>query len=230
MTGLMYYRPEDHIGYLQDCLSKLQDEGSDSVTWKRFIDQRRTPLPPIAKQTNGLKRENSSDSSMCLVLSCPVLSSCVLPCPVLGCLVLFCPVVSCPVLSCPCLALFSCVLSCPALLCPVLSCPVLSLFSMLYLNTRSLLFSNKSGDRLTYMIVRRSFDLWSSSLMHHQWSSKHHHQFIVISHHCCHYKSYYYRKRQDVKLFSSNGLWHINCIFTCTDDILYITIMALWQW
>ena len=48
MTGLMFYRPEDHIRYLQECLKKIRDEGVDKVRWNLFIESRRkTPLPPI---------------------------------------------------------------------------------------------------------------------------------------------------------------------------------------
>ena len=48
MSGLMYYRPEDHISYLLDCLQKLQSQGITSVKWNQFIDlKRKSPLPPI---------------------------------------------------------------------------------------------------------------------------------------------------------------------------------------
>ena len=56
MTGLMYYRPDDHIKYLQDCLTKVKAEGMDNVRWNIFIDAHRgkTPLPPIGSAgTNG---------------------------------------------------------------------------------------------------------------------------------------------------------------------------------
>lgn len=49
MSGLMYYRPEDHIAYLLECLQKLQDQGVTSVKWNQFIDlKRKSPLPPIS--------------------------------------------------------------------------------------------------------------------------------------------------------------------------------------
>ena len=56
MTGLMYYRPDDHINYLQECLSKVRDDGMDDMRWNIFIDAHRgkTPLPPIGSSgTNG---------------------------------------------------------------------------------------------------------------------------------------------------------------------------------
>ena len=31
MTGLMYYRPDDHVTYLQDCLDKIKADGVDKV-------------------------------------------------------------------------------------------------------------------------------------------------------------------------------------------------------
>ncbi|KAK2151184.1 hypothetical protein LSH36_373g02088 [Paralvinella palmiformis] len=62
MTGLMYYRPDDHITYLQDCLRKVKEQGVESVRWNLFIEQRRkTPLPPISSdgRLSRLNRENS---------------------------------------------------------------------------------------------------------------------------------------------------------------------------
>ena len=63
MTGLMYYRPEDHVHYMLDCLRKLKDDGIQRVCWNIFIDQQRksplvplaSPLPPITPPPeNGL--------------------------------------------------------------------------------------------------------------------------------------------------------------------------------
>ena len=73
MTGLMYYRPDDHITYLQDCLHKVQDQGVDTVRWNLFIEQRRkTPLPPI--NANGrtptpgaLERDTSFITGACSI-------------------------------------------------------------------------------------------------------------------------------------------------------------------
>ena len=48
MTGLMFYRPEDHVEYLQECLRKIKSDGVQKVRWNLFIESRRkTPLPPI---------------------------------------------------------------------------------------------------------------------------------------------------------------------------------------
>ena len=48
MTGLMYYRPEDHIDYLQECLKKIRENSVEQVRWNLFIESRRkSPLPPI---------------------------------------------------------------------------------------------------------------------------------------------------------------------------------------
>ena len=72
MTGLMYYRPEDHVRYLQECLEKLKLEGPDhsAIEWSKFIEQRiRTPLPPIpSSKQNGHSRSgrNSAEKSKSL--------------------------------------------------------------------------------------------------------------------------------------------------------------------
>ena len=50
----MYYRPDDHISYLQECLRKIKDEGLENVKWNIFIESRKkTPLPPIGGGDNG---------------------------------------------------------------------------------------------------------------------------------------------------------------------------------
>ena len=54
MTGLMYYRPEDHLSYLQECLKRVHEAGVDNIRWQHFVDQRRkTPLPPIPSEGDG---------------------------------------------------------------------------------------------------------------------------------------------------------------------------------
>jgi len=60
MTGLMYYRPADHITYLQDCLKTLQAEkGGEPVSWNRFIVSAKA-LPPIpSERTNGFHSSSS---------------------------------------------------------------------------------------------------------------------------------------------------------------------------
>ena len=61
MTGLMYYKPEDHITFLQECLRKVKHEGIDQVKWNIFIESRKkTPLPPISSDgSSAVKRDPS---------------------------------------------------------------------------------------------------------------------------------------------------------------------------
>ncbi|MGH0119041.1 UNVERIFIED_CONTAM: hypothetical protein FKN15_061710 [Acipenser sinensis] len=48
LTGLMYHRPEDPLGYLESCLQKARELGGpERVRWDTFITQDRRPLPPI---------------------------------------------------------------------------------------------------------------------------------------------------------------------------------------
>ncbi|XP_006824705.1 adenylate kinase isoenzyme 5-like, partial [Saccoglossus kowalevskii] len=56
MTGLMYYRPEDHLEYMQECLNKAKEKGPDNIKWNSFVEdiKRSSPLPPI---TPSLSRE-----------------------------------------------------------------------------------------------------------------------------------------------------------------------------
>ncbi|XP_070582165.1 uncharacterized protein [Ptychodera flava] len=56
MTGLMYYRPEDHVEYLQSCLQKAKEAGHENIKWNSFVEgvKRTSPLPPI---TPSLSRE-----------------------------------------------------------------------------------------------------------------------------------------------------------------------------
>ncbi|KAK2184381.1 hypothetical protein NP493_268g03045 [Ridgeia piscesae] len=65
MTGLMYYRPDDHIDYLLKCLEKVKAENISSINWNLFIDQRRkTPLPPITPNgENGRVQSLSREPS-----------------------------------------------------------------------------------------------------------------------------------------------------------------------
>eukprot|EP00794_Sanderia_malayensis_P016052 gene16052-17674_t len=55
MTALMYQKPEDHIQFLGDCLSKAKKE--DKINWHTFIE----PLPPIP--TSGAKIHSENESS-----------------------------------------------------------------------------------------------------------------------------------------------------------------------
>ncbi|XP_072096300.1 adenylate kinase isoenzyme 5-like isoform X1 [Mobula birostris] len=48
LTGLMYYRPEDPVEYLEGCLQRVRELGGpEKVKWDTFISQERRPLPPI---------------------------------------------------------------------------------------------------------------------------------------------------------------------------------------
>ncbi|TRY55819.1 hypothetical protein DNTS_022300, partial [Danionella cerebrum] len=48
LTGLMYYRPDDPIEYLETCLKKVRDlGGSEKVRWDTFVGQEKKSLPPL---------------------------------------------------------------------------------------------------------------------------------------------------------------------------------------
>lgn len=48
LTGLMYYRPDDPIDYLEGCLKKVMELGGpDKVRWDTFIGQEKKSLPPL---------------------------------------------------------------------------------------------------------------------------------------------------------------------------------------
>ncbi|XP_048469691.1 adenylate kinase 5, like isoform X2 [Rhincodon typus] len=48
LTGLMYYRPDDPIEYLEGCLQRVRELGGlEKVKWDTFITQERQLLPPI---------------------------------------------------------------------------------------------------------------------------------------------------------------------------------------
>ena len=48
LTGLMYYRPDDPIDYLEGCLKKARDLGGpDKVRWDTFVGQEKKSLPPL---------------------------------------------------------------------------------------------------------------------------------------------------------------------------------------
>ena len=50
MTGLMYHKPEDHVGYMLKCLGSVKDKQDDNgVKWNSFVEEvrRTSPLPPI---------------------------------------------------------------------------------------------------------------------------------------------------------------------------------------
>ncbi|XP_029308785.1 adenylate kinase isoenzyme 5 isoform X2 [Cottoperca gobio] len=48
LTGLMYYRPDDPIDYLEVCLKKARELGGpDKVRWDTFVGQEKKSLPPL---------------------------------------------------------------------------------------------------------------------------------------------------------------------------------------
>ncbi|XP_070700822.1 adenylate kinase isoenzyme 5 [Pempheris klunzingeri] len=48
LTGLMYYRPDDPIDYLEGCLKKARELGGpDKVRWDTFVSQEKKSLPPL---------------------------------------------------------------------------------------------------------------------------------------------------------------------------------------
>ncbi|KAJ8038416.1 Adenylate kinase isoenzyme 5 [Holothuria leucospilota] len=66
MTGLMYHKPEDHVGYLKKCLQEIESSEIDSIKWHMFVDgaKQSTPLPPIAKNNTDKKPPIVTDSSV----------------------------------------------------------------------------------------------------------------------------------------------------------------------
>ncbi|XP_075264589.1 adenylate kinase isoenzyme 5-like isoform X1 [Convolutriloba macropyga] len=46
LTGLMYSRPEDPLGYLEECINKSKEAGVENIMWDTFA-LKRDPLPPI---------------------------------------------------------------------------------------------------------------------------------------------------------------------------------------
>uniref|UniRef100_A0A3Q4HHG2 Adenylate kinase isoenzyme 5 n=1 Tax=Neolamprologus brichardi TaxID=32507 RepID=A0A3Q4HHG2_NEOBR len=48
LTGLMYYRPDDPIEYLEGCLKKARELGGpEKVRWDTFVGQEKKSLPPL---------------------------------------------------------------------------------------------------------------------------------------------------------------------------------------
>ncbi|KAK7158725.1 hypothetical protein R3I94_005154 [Phoxinus phoxinus] len=48
LTGLMYYRPDDPLDYLETCLKKVKEIGGpDKVRWDTFVGQEKKSLPPL---------------------------------------------------------------------------------------------------------------------------------------------------------------------------------------
>lgn len=61
MAGLMYHRPENHIGYLQSCLEEVKSNSDTKVQWSTFVNAKkrksREILPPLTP-----KKESHSSS------------------------------------------------------------------------------------------------------------------------------------------------------------------------
>ncbi|XP_067892804.1 adenylate kinase isoenzyme 5 isoform X4 [Heterodontus francisci] len=56
LTGLMYYRPDDPVDYLESCLKKVKELGGpDGVRWDTFVAQEKRTLPPL----NGCQARRS---------------------------------------------------------------------------------------------------------------------------------------------------------------------------
>ncbi|XP_069594413.1 adenylate kinase isoenzyme 5 isoform X1 [Ranitomeya imitator] len=48
LNGLMYYRPEDPVDYLENCLQKVRElGGSEKVKWDTFVGPDKRNLPPL---------------------------------------------------------------------------------------------------------------------------------------------------------------------------------------
>lgn len=48
LTGLMYYRPDDPIDFLESCLKKARELGGpEKVRWDTFVGQEKKSLPPL---------------------------------------------------------------------------------------------------------------------------------------------------------------------------------------
>ena len=58
LTGLLYHKPEDHLAFLEGCLSLAKQEGAD-IKWNTFLDLNKKPLPPIPKTDGPIKTEVS---------------------------------------------------------------------------------------------------------------------------------------------------------------------------
>ncbi|XP_030063648.1 adenylate kinase isoenzyme 5 [Microcaecilia unicolor] len=48
LNGLIYYRPDDPVDYLENCLQKVKElGGSEKVRWDTFVGQEKRTLPPL---------------------------------------------------------------------------------------------------------------------------------------------------------------------------------------
>ena len=55
LTGLLYHKPEDHLAFLESCISLAKTE--KDIKWNSFLDLSKKPLPPIPKTDGPIKSE-----------------------------------------------------------------------------------------------------------------------------------------------------------------------------
>ena len=55
LTGLLYHKPEDHLAFLENCISLAKTE--KDIKWNTFLDVSKKPLPPIPKTDGPIKSE-----------------------------------------------------------------------------------------------------------------------------------------------------------------------------
>ena len=59
LTGLLYHKPEDHLAFLENCISLAKTE--KDIKWNTFLDVSKKPLPPIPKADGPIKSEGGDD-------------------------------------------------------------------------------------------------------------------------------------------------------------------------
>lgn len=59
LTGLLYHKPEDHLAFLENCLSLAKSE--KDIRWNSFLDLSKKPLPPIPKADGPIKSESGDE-------------------------------------------------------------------------------------------------------------------------------------------------------------------------
>jgi len=59
LTGLLYHKPEDHLAFLENCISLAKTE--KNIKWNSFLDLTKKPLPPIPKTDGPIKSEAGDD-------------------------------------------------------------------------------------------------------------------------------------------------------------------------
>lgn len=67
MAGLMYHRPENHIGYLQNCLEEVKANSDTKVQWSTFVNAKKRKskeiLPPLTPKKQDSFSSSWSDNS-----------------------------------------------------------------------------------------------------------------------------------------------------------------------